>query len=60
MTGVQHSEPVFYVDLAMNRFDENGRKTLEELQSATLGVQVLGTYEASPARSERYGFADID
>lgn len=60
MTGVHHSEPVFYVDLAMNGFDENGRETLEKLRAATLGVQVLGTYEASPARSERYGFADID
>ena len=60
MTGVHHSEPVFYVDLAMNRFDETGKKTLEELRAATLSVQVLGTYEASPARSDSFGFAAVE
>ena len=58
MTGIHHSEPVFYVDLAMNQYDETGRKTLEELRSASLSVQVLGTYEASPARSEQFGFIE--
>ena len=60
MTGVHHSEPVFYVDLAMNQYDETGIKTLEELRKSSLSVQVLGTYEASPARSERFGFASVD
>lgn len=60
MTGEHHSEPVFYVDLAMNRFDETGKRTLEELRAATLSVQVLGTYEASPARSDSFGFAAVE
>ena len=60
MTGIHHSEPVFYVDLAMNQYDDAGMKTLEELRKASLSVQVLGTYEASPARSERFGFAAVD
>ena len=58
MTGVHHSEPVFYVDLAMNRFDEKGKKTLEELRAVTLSVDVLGTYDACPARSETFGFPE--
>lgn len=60
MTGVHHSEPVFYVDLAMNQYDETGVKTLKELREASLSVQMLGTYEASPVRSERFGFASVD
>ncbi len=60
MTGVHHSEPVFYVDLAMNQFDPVGMKTLDELKKATLSVQVLGTYEASAARSDKFGFVPVE
>lgn len=60
MTGIHHSEPVFYVDVAMSQFDENGRKTMEELKAVTLGVQSLGTYEASDARSETAGFLPVE
>ena len=60
MTGSHHSKPVFYVDVAMNQFDETGKKALEELRSVSAGVQVLGTYEASPARKKNFGFPDLD
>lgn len=60
MTGSHHSQPVFYVDAAMNQFDETGRKALEELRAVSAGVQVLGTYEASPARKKNFGFPDVD
>ena len=56
MTGVHHAEPVFYVDLEMNRFDETGIQTLEELKDVSTNVQVLGTYEISPTRQDVGGF----
>ena len=59
MTGVHHSEPVFYVDIAVNLFDETGKKAMEELKEATLFVQSLGTYDASPARTDKSGFLPL-
>lgn len=59
MTGSHHSEPVFYVDVAMNQYDEIGKKALEQLRQVSKSVQILGTYEASPARSKNYGFLQI-
>ena len=59
MTGVHHSEPVFYVDIAVNLFDETGKKAMEELKEATLFVQSLGTYDASPARTDETGFLPL-
>lgn len=60
MTGSHHSKPVFYIDVAMNQFNETGQKALEELRSVSAGVQVLGTYEASPARKKNFGFPELD
>ena len=57
MTGEHHAEPVFYVDLEMNRFDETGSAALEELKSVSTDVQVLGTYEISLSRQDTNGFS---
>ena len=57
MTGVHHANPVFYVDLEMNQFDETGQKALAELREVTGNVQILGTYEISPTRQNAGGFS---
>lgn len=53
MTGSHHEQPVFYVDLEMNRFNEKGKKTLKEVYDVSKDVQVLGTYPVSFQRSMR-------
>ncbi len=60
MTGSHHSKPVFYVDLAMDQYSSAGLQALEELSRVSSSVQVLGTYEASPARSKNFGFLPLD
>ncbi|MCQ2914173.1 MAG: prephenate dehydratase [Alphaproteobacteria bacterium] len=60
MTGTYHSEPVFYVDVAMNQFDEKGRAILSELKEKTLECQILGTYETSDMRSRELGFLPVE
>ncbi|MCQ2965251.1 MAG: prephenate dehydratase [Alphaproteobacteria bacterium] len=59
MTGYYHSEPVFYLDVAMNQFDEIGEKTLKELKQASIGIEILGTYPASSTRCEKFGFLPV-
>ncbi len=54
MTGIHHSEPVFYVDVAMNQFDEIGKKTLSELKEKTMSLEILGTYGTSLSRWETF------
>lgn len=60
ITSNRNREPMFYVDLAIDRASEIGRRTLADLSEATSFLTVLGCYPASALRGSVDGYLVVE
>jgi len=56
MVSEEITHPTFYVDVGAGLRDENMEAALSSLREKAIYIKLLGSYRASPRRSERIGF----
>ena len=59
MVSGMRAAPTFYVDIAVNRFSDDGEKVLSDLVDATSFLKVIGCYSASEDRGNITGFLPV-
>ncbi|MEP6344063.1 MAG: prephenate dehydratase domain-containing protein [Maricaulaceae bacterium] len=59
MVSGMRAAPTFYVDIAANRYSNDGEKVLSDLVDATSFLKVIGCYNASEERGNVTGFLPV-
>ena len=59
MVSGMRAAPTFYVDIATNRYSDDGEKVLSDLVDATSFLKVIGCYNASEERGTVTGFLPV-
>jgi prephenate dehydratase len=59
MASGQRTAPTFYIDIALNRYSDEGEKVLSSLSKSTTFLKTVGCYGVSPLRGTVPGFLGL-